>query len=311
LGTLSPGQWFYSVGRGINRHGMVVGYSQVQVPAGVDPYRAFRWTAETGMVELAGLGGPSSRAEDVNDHGQVVGTAQAPEGHSHAVMWDADGTVHDLGTLGGRYSSASAINNRGQVVGVATNASERGRGFIWSERDGMVDLGLPASEFAEPLDINGAGVVVGYWMQGETVQLPFKWTKRSGLTLLDTLGGSSGAAEAINSRGDIVGYAIRDGWFEGMQWTGRSSSPVVLETIDGALQPWPLAINDRGTIVGWAWPQNRDMAAVEWTSPTDVRLLPLDPAGRAYDINDRGQVVGDWNSHAFLLEPSKRHRKRH
>lgn len=85
---------------------------------------------------------------------------------------------------------------------------------------------------------------------------------------------------------------------------------VVVPLLALGVQPWPLAINDRGTIVGWDWPANRDMAAVEWTSPSHVRLLPLEPAGRAYDINDRGQVVGDWNSHAFLLEPGKRHCKR-
>lgn len=311
LGTLEPGTSSYSVARGINRRGTVVGISDVRSPPQVNPYRAFRWTARTGMVALEGLGGLPSRAEDINDRGQVVGTASLADGSSHAVMWGADGTPHDLGTFGGDYSSASAINNRGEVVGVAVNELGSWRAFIWSEREGMVDLGLPAGYFGEPHDINDAGVVVGNWIANDVGPRPFKWTKHSGVTDLDVLGGHAGDASSINDHGDIVGYAIRDGWFTGMKWTGRGSRPVVLATVEGGLQPWPQAINDRGLIVGWEWPPNRDMAAVAWTSPSHVQILPLDPAGRAYDVNDRGQIVGDWNSHAFLLEPSKRHCKRH
>lgn len=309
LGVLDPGQ-FYSAGRGINNRGTVVGVSDAEHAPGSNPARAFRWTAETGMVALDPLGGSSSRAQDVNDRDQVVGSVDFSDGSSHAVMWDADGTGHDLGTLGGRYSSAEAINNRGEVVGVSVDGSGRYRAFIWSEREGMVDLGLPTGDFGQPNDINDAGVVVGRIQRGDSV-FPFKWTSKHGPSALDLMGGTDGDASSVNRHGDIVGYGIIDGWFAALKWAGRRSSPVVLKTIEGGVQPWPHAINDRGTIVGWDWPADRDMAAVEWTSPSHVRLLPLEPAGRAYDINDRGQVVGDWNWHAYILEPGKRRCKRH
>ncbi|RYZ07346.1 MAG: hypothetical protein EOO73_11855 [Myxococcales bacterium] len=310
LGVLEPGQFLYSVGLGINNRGTVVGMSQVPSTPALNPFRAFRWTARTGMVALDTLGGLSSRAADVNDREQVVGTIQLADGTSRAALWDADGTAHDLGTLGGSHSSAEAINNRGQVVGVAINDSGKARGFIWSEREGMVDLGFPVGDFGDPRDINDAGVVVGR-IEKDIEVLPFKWTKKQGMTVLDNLDGREAVAESINNRGDIAGYTNQAGWVFGVKWTGRTSSPVLLETLAGALQPWPIGINERGAIVGWIWPEDSDMAAVEWTSPSRVRLLPLEGAAQAYDINDRGQVVGQWNSHAFILETGKRRCKPH
>jgi probable HAF family extracellular repeat protein len=69
----------------------------------------FRWTAESGIVDLGTLIGPngSSVAVAVNGRGQIVGWSSAiftaPNGGGltiHAALWDDSG-IHDLGTLPG------------------------------------------------------------------------------------------------------------------------------------------------------------------------------------------------------------------
>ena len=81
LGTL-PGD-LCSSALAINNRGQV---------AGATDLHAFFWSAETGMVALGTLGDPSgvSTAYAINDWGQVVGRADAPDGRFHAFLWSRE-----------------------------------------------------------------------------------------------------------------------------------------------------------------------------------------------------------------------------
>jgi probable HAF family extracellular repeat protein len=74
------------------------------------------------IVDLGTLGGGDSRAEGINDSGQVVGDSETAGGQRLAFLW-TDGVMQDLGTLGGSHSEARGINDSGQVVGQSSVAS--------------------------------------------------------------------------------------------------------------------------------------------------------------------------------------------
>ena len=61
-------------------------------------------------------GGTTSRANGINDRGQVVGSS-GTAGFTHAFLFE-NGMMVDLGTLpGDDQSNAVGINNHGQIVG--------------------------------------------------------------------------------------------------------------------------------------------------------------------------------------------------
>ena len=111
----------YTEPAGINARGQVAGNSGPQ---------AFLWDGGA-LVELGSLvEGGFAAASDMNDRGEIVGTARAASGASHAFLWK-DGAMHDLGSLRGDYSAAAAISDSGDVAGWATTASGEQHAVLW------------------------------------------------------------------------------------------------------------------------------------------------------------------------------------
>ena len=85
------------------------------------------------MQDIGTLGGTSSWAYGVNDHGQVVGESKVA-GEIHAFLY-LDGVMRDLNDLidptsKWRLNKAVAINNAGQIVGTGRNPSGQEHGFL-------------------------------------------------------------------------------------------------------------------------------------------------------------------------------------
>ncbi len=146
-----PGMSFV---RSINDNGVVVGaYTQTQCSE-VSPgtifcsefYHAMAYDHGE-IIYLPELPGSfESRAYDINNNGQIVGTSG-----SHVVLWE-NGQIIDLGT-GGRLVR---INDIGQIIAQRNSHAALYEGGSWK------DLGtLPGGTVSIARDINNNGVIVG------------------------------------------------------------------------------------------------------------------------------------------------------
>ena len=84
------------------------------------PITQVQCTAPYIAADMGTLGGDSTYAHGINQHGEVVGMDETPGGQEHAFFWN--GAMAELGTLEGQQSPAHGINDFGQVVGAADGA---------------------------------------------------------------------------------------------------------------------------------------------------------------------------------------------
>jgi len=290
LGTLGG---TFSVGRGINAGGNVVGSAALNDNTA---QHAFMW--QKGLItDLGTLGGPNSIAFlGPNEADVVPGEAETstpdPLGEDFCFfgtrltclpfVWQ-NGVMTALPTLGGNNGSASAINNRGQVGGLAENAT--------------LD-----STCSSPENENEAVI----WDKGVPKPLP------------TVAGDPDGYVNAINDNGDAVGGS--GNCFSGPTFSlhavlWQNGKPTDLGSLGGALFSGGIGINDRGLVTGssdlpgdttfFAGPFINTHAFL-WKSGAikDLGTLPGDAVSFSQAINNRGQVVG-FGSRAILWQDGK------
>jgi len=277
------------------------------------------------LTDLGTLGGDSTRAYDINDAGQVVGTSRTAAGDWHAFITGPNGVgMTDLGTLeGGNRSYALGINDTGQVAGWSAGIP---RAFITGPNGvGMIDLGTLGGGWSEASDINNAGQVVGV-----AASLPFITGPNGvGMTVLETGGGGDGpigvndagqtmmgdGPRAINDAGQVVGNSLTPLSATG-DWHAFVTGPhgvgvTFLGTLGGYFSH-ASDINDAGQVVGSSYTAAGDEHAFI-TGSNGVDMTDLGTLGgdysRAYAINDAGRVVGSSDTaagdeHAFITGPN-------
>lgn len=116
------------------------------------------------VTRLQPLSAGDAFAEDINDHGEVVGTSLLVGFGMRPTRWDAAGTATHLGVLGGASTgNALAINNSGEIVGVSEDSSGTSRATLWDGRGGMTDVhsAIGSTGTSVTWDINNQGVIVG------------------------------------------------------------------------------------------------------------------------------------------------------
>lgn len=284
-----------SRGNSINNAGLVSGFS---FTSGNARRHASAWMGGTpiDLGTLAGSNGYSSVVWPVkNNNGIIAGVSQTSIPDPNHETWSCapfiygvftnitgntcvgfvweNGTMRALPTLGGYNGFAAGANNRGQITGWAENLIED-------------PLCVPPQKLQFRPVIYGPAV-------DQITELPLY------------PGDTSGAATAINDRGQAIGISgICD------QAVGRYSAKHALLWDNG--QPieivgnnggpyWdtPMAINDRGDVVGFVGIDGdidaNLLRAFIWTKRGGFQYLrPLagDPFSEALGINNNGQVVG-------------------
>jgi probable HAF family extracellular repeat protein len=217
------------------------------------------------MTQLSTLGGNNSRANDVNDHGQIVGGAEtgikdpsctAPQVFDYfGVIWQPNGKIVTLPPLSGdTVTDAFSINRIGMVVGYSG----------------------PCAVLAHPL----------LWRTGSPIYL-------------GSLGGSyNNVAFDINNRVQIVGYSDISGDTATHAFLWQSGKMTDLGTLPGDVNSFALGINDKGQVVGQSCNASSCRGFI-WQngSMTDLNLL-IPPNGNLYvydgsDINNRGLIAGE------------------
>jgi len=192
-----------TLARAINDSTQIVGTSP---PGGLGIFHAFLW--ENGVMRdlTVETGGVVTSASDINNLGQMTGSAK-PQGTFVPHIYDGQ-DITFLPTLGGQAGGA-AISDTGIVAGVSarTPGSTTFHAFLW--QNGVItDLGaLGGFSSSRAEDVNDAGQVVGspYFLYDPV------WGM---LNLYDLLPPNHGWTDlipnAINNHGQIAGQGYRD-----------------------------------------------------------------------------------------------------
>lgn len=288
------------------------------------------------LVDLGALPGTNnSNPIRISSNGLIVGASINgaidpltgwPE--ATAVLWK-DGHITNLGALGGYESEAFSVNSRGQVVGFSGNTTSdpnsifglgtETRAFLWQDGQ-MQDLGTLGGPDAFAGGISEKGQVTGFsylnsvpatncgFLSLETGA--FLW-ERGKMVDLGTLGGTCTTPGGSNSRGQIDGASNLAGDRDTHAFLWEKGTLTDLGTLGGTFSGAG-AINEAGEIIGGATTVG-DLAfhAFLWRNGvmTDLGTVGGNDCSNAFDINSRGQVVGqsfpcnvNAVAHAFLWE---------
>lgn len=254
------------------------------------PKQAALWTEtaplDWGEAALLGtLDGNSSEAFDLNDSGQVVGSARNNAGQDLAFLYQ-DGAMVDLNTLiepnpGWQLAAARAVNNRGEIVGWGQKGGV-GRGYLLIPHRAIIGSNPPDGAIDARLD-----------------RQP-KSGERYGWQAIDLIFDAA-----------VTGLAVSDFQIEEI---GGDGAPPDIATVATTTDPFTLRLNLAEPIEAGAWTK-----FVHLPSASNVRLgfLPADVNGDRYagpadiltlidvlnDITDRPLWSTDINR-SDLAEPS-------
>lgn len=177
-----PSLFSSAFARAINDAGYVVGSSEYS--GGVFHQRAVLWTPDGRVVELGSLGGPDSRAFDINNKGKIVGRATPADGSTLLpVLWYR-GRARVLPVPGRMAASAQAINEHDQVVGyqiagpAATRRAVTWYGAAFYRLDSLLDDESRGVVINDAQDVNEKGQILASTVLPNGVTQPLLLTPR-------------------------------------------------------------------------------------------------------------------------------------
>jgi probable HAF family extracellular repeat protein len=104
---------------------------------GNETLHATLWSSGV-VTDLGTLGGSWSRAQSINNAGQIVGDSLTSKNFQHATLWDG-GAAIDLNSFldtsaideGWTLALATGINNQGAITGIARKVTVSGAFAAW------------------------------------------------------------------------------------------------------------------------------------------------------------------------------------
>ncbi len=331
---------------------IVFGFSSVSISS--TELLAADQGAQPSVLYLVNLGTPfggaSSTAASINDRGWATGGAVMADANVHATLWL--GTALDLGTLGGPNSNIAwpNPNEYGELAGIAETAKPDPfnenwscsgffpavthnvcLGFTW-QWGALTPLPTLGGTNGYAASLNNWGEVVGWAETSKhdaTCVAPQVFQFEAVIwgpapseirQLAPYPGDPDSAATAINDRHQVVGISGKCdnaiGEFSAkhaLLW--ENGQPIDLGNFGGVAWNTPTALNDEGTVVGFADLPGDESGALNpigfiWTNAHHIQKLapyPGDANSLAWGVNERGQVVGqsidaNGNSRAVLWQ---------
>jgi hypothetical protein len=241
----------------------------------------------------------------IDDRGRILGAYLGRDRVIRHFVRDRKGrfeTIEDP-PGGSDFDEYVDINNRGDIVGFYNDADgATTTGFLRGKSGRFTSIDVPGSLLTGPLKVNDRRQVVGIYVDAADGGLHgFLWEDGDFKTI-DVQGAAGTAVLGINNRGQMVGSYIDDaGAYHGFL-RDRSGAVTTLPEAPGAAPTMggtqPGAINERGKIVGLAYDAKGGSRGflLDRGVLTPIEATPDAVFTRPLDINNRGQIVGDYGT---------------
>jgi uncharacterized membrane protein len=261
------------------------------------------------------LAAAGTSTSGINDSGEILGIYEDADRVLHHFVRDRKGRFNELDDPpgGADVDEYLDINNRGEIIG--TYNDEQGfntTAFLRSKRGRFTSIEVPDSEVTYAFKLNDRRQVVGLYLDADAEPNPdstfppglvhgFLWDDGE-YTTIDVRGAAQTFVTGINNRGEMVGsYVDADGDFHGFRRDKRGAVTTLPEapgadpTMGGTQ---PLGINDHGQIVGLAYDARGGSRGflLERGVLTMFDGTPEAVFTRPFEINNRGQIVGEYGT---------------
>jgi probable HAF family extracellular repeat protein len=259
------------------------------------------------VLDIGTLGGNQATAVDINDRGEVTGSASRADGWQHAFIYK-DGKMVDLGTLqadryGAGRSNGADINNKGEVAGQSLTLDGNSHAVLYSN-GAATDLGTLGGLSSNGYALNESGQVSGIsYLTGNGEYHAFLHSPGSGMRDLGTLGDSYSTGDGINDAGDVAGIYQLDFDTHAYLYTQGALVDLV-PGISSYVSSTSVIINAAGHVTGTYRTDSTRSFLYRNGGIVDLGGLGGDFIF-ASALNDADQIVGDsttasGSTHSFL-----------
>lgn len=241
----------------------------------------------------------------INNAGQISGTYNDATNSNAATAFvatpkvEVNFLVHRIALTNSASAAANKINDFGQITGTVDGTDGVSRGYLFDTATGheVERAGYPGSDYTEWGGITSAGTIAGYYADpaDPTFGTYRAFTRDSGgnYTAITWSGDPDfGFTVDIDEHGRVAGGGNNTAWV----WNTNGTFNVF--NVPGFTVNGAFGMNDRGLVVGAAWPGFFDTpngliynisnnTATSWNYPAAAQTT-------LYGINNRGDIVGEF-----------------